>query len=344
MKALMKLKDGEGHVELREVEDPKPGPDEVLIQVERAGVCGTDIHILHGEFPKARPPFILGHEFSGIIKEGGKEVTGWKLGDRVVSETAAYSCGVCRFCRMGDTQLCPERQAYGYVQNGAFAKYIKVKAKLLHLLPDSISYSEGALCEPLAVCSHAALERAKVQPGEVVLVTGPGTVGLIMLQVVKSSGAMVILCGVDSDQERLKLGIELGADRAVNIEREDYSSIIMEMTDGYGVDKSFECAGAKGAVVDCIRLTRKGGEIVQVGLFGRPIEIPYEEIALKELSVIGCFAQKRSAWDPGIRLLAGGKVKTGSLISGEYPLDQWKEAFERFERREGLKFLLYPIG
>jgi L-iditol 2-dehydrogenase len=343
MKALMKVQKGEGYIELREIEDPELEPDEVLIEVKRAGVCGTDIHILHDEFPKARPPFILGHEFSGVIEAVGREVKGWKAGDPVVSETSAYFCGQCRFCQTGDTQLCPERQAYGYVQNGAFAKYIAVKARLLHRLPDSVSYSEGALCEPLAVCYHSVYERTRVRPDEVVLVTGPGAVGLIMFQVVKSAGAQVILCGIDSDKERLKLGVELGADRGVNIEQEDLSSVVMEMTQGYGVDKSFECAGAKAAVLDCIRLTRKGGTIVQVGLFGRPIEIPYEEIALKELSVIGCFAQNHRCWDPTLRLLAEGKVKTDPLISGEYPLDRWKEAFDRCERREGLKIILYPI-
>jgi len=342
MKGLMKLQRGKGYVELREIEDPTPGPDEVLIKVKRAGVCGTDIHILHDEFPKARPPFILGHEFSGVIAGLGEEVRGWRKGDRIVSETAAYSCGHCRFCQNGDTQLCPERMAYGYVKNGGFAKYIVVKSKLLHLLPESISFSEGALCEPLAVCAHAAMERVKVQAGETILVTGPGTVGLIMLQVIKSMGARVILTGTESDRERLKLGIELGADRRVNVDQEDLYSIVMEMTKGYGVDKSFECAGVKPAVVDCIRFTRKGGTIIQVGLFGKSIEIPYEEIALKELSVIGCFAQRSSCWEPAIRLLAEGKVKTSPLISGEYPLDQWKEAFDRFERREGLKYLLYP--
>jgi len=338
----MKLRKGEGFVELQEVEDPRPKADEVLIAVKRAGVCGTDIHILHDEFPKARPPFILGHEFSGGIEAVGKEVKDWKSGDRVVSETSAYFCGKCRFCRTGDTQICPERQAYGYVENGAFAKYIAVKAKLLHRIPDPVSYSEAALCEPLAVCVHSVLERTKVEPGEIALVTGPGAVGLLMLQVIKSTGTKVVLCGIDSDKERLKLGAEFGADRAVNVEKEDLTSIVMEMTGGYGVDKSYECAGARSAVMDCLRLTRRGGTIVQVGLFGRPIEISYEEIALKELSVIGCFAQNHRSWAPALWLLAEGKVKTGPIVSGEYPLDRWKEAFERSERREGLKYLLYP--
>jgi L-iditol 2-dehydrogenase len=342
MKALMKLQRGEGHVDLVEIEDPRPGPGEVLIAVKRAGVCGTDIHILHDEFPKARPPFVLGHEFSGVIVETGREVKGWKMGDRVVSETSAYYCGQCRFCRTGDTQLCPERQAYGYVQNGAFAKYIVVKAGLLHRIPDSVSDPEAALCEPLAVCVHSVMERTKVEPGEIALVTGPGAVGLIMLQVVRSTGTKVILCGMDSDRERLKLGSELGADRTVNIEKEDLTSIVMNMTGGYGVDKSYECAGAKGAVADCLRLTRRGGTLVQVGLFGRPIEIPYEEIALKELSVTGCFAQNARCWEPSLRLLEEGKVRAGPIVSGEYPLDRWMEGFEHSERREGLKYLLYP--
>ncbi len=342
MKALMKIQRGEGHVELREVKEPVPASDEVLVEVKRAGVCGTDIHILHDEFPKAKPPFILGHEFSGAIKALGKDVKGWKIGDRIVSETAAHSCGVCRYCLTGDTQLCPERKAYGYVYDGAFAKYMAIKSGLLHGIPEKVSDAEAALCEPLAVCTHGALERVQIETGEVVLVTGPGAVGLIMVQVVKSTGAKVILCGVDSDAPRLRVGMELGADRVVNIEKENLSSVVMEMTEGYGTDKTFECAGVSPAAVQSVCLTRKGGTIVQVGLFGRSVEFPFDEMTLKELTVIGTFAQKKSSWNKGLRLLGEGKVKTGPLVSGEYPLDQWQEAFEKSERRLGIKYLLFP--
>jgi len=338
----MKLQKGKGYVELREVDDPKPGPDEVLIEVKRAGVCGTDIHILHDEFPKARPPVILGHEFCGLIEEVGRDVEKWKKGDRVVSETAAHSCGVCPYCITGDTQLCPERKAYGYVYNGAFAKYMAIKSGLLHRIPENVSYAEAALCEPLAVCTHAALERVQVQVDEVVLVTGPGAVGLIMAQVVKSKGAKVILCGVNSDEERLRVGTEVGADRVVNIEKEDLSLVVMEMTKGYGTDITFECAGVSEAAAQSVHLTRKGGTIVQVGLFGRPIKLPFDEITLKELTVVGTFAQKNSSWEKGLKLLSEGRVKTGPLISGEYPLDQWREAFDKSERKLGIKYLLYP--
>jgi L-iditol 2-dehydrogenase len=338
----MKLQRGDGYVDLREVENPSPAPDEVLVRVKRAGVCGTDIHILHDEFPKAKPPFILGHEFSGIIEAVGKEVESWKTGDRVVSETTAYSCGACRYCQTGDTQLCPERKAYGYVFNGGFAEYVVIKANLIHRLPDTVNFSEGALCEPLACCTHAALERVQLQPHEIALVTGPGAIGLIMLQVVRSTGARVILCGLDSDRERLNLGGELGADHLVNVLKEDLTSKVMDLTKGYGVDKAFECAGTAAATRDCIRLTRKGGTLIQVGLFGKPVELPFEEIAFKELTVVGSFAQKKSSWDHGLKLLADGKVMTGPLVSGEYPLDRWKEAFEKSERRVGVKFLLYP--
>ncbi len=344
MKALMKVQRGDGFVELREVEDPIPGPGEVLVEVKRAGICFTDIHILHDEFPKAKPPFILGHEFSGVIKNLGENVMGWTVGDRVVSETAAFSCGRCRFCEVGDTQLCPERKAYGYLYNGAFAKYIKVQSSLLHRIPDSVSDSEAALSEPLACCAHAALERVRVEPEETILITGPGAIGLLMLQVVMSTGAKVILCGVDSDGARLNLGTELGADRIVNVEKEDLALVIMEMTKGYGVDKSFECAGVAAAAGQCLRLTRKGGTLVQVGLFGKPVELAFEEVALKELTVVGSFAQRKNSWDLGLRLLGEGKVKAGPLVSGEYPLDHWEEAFRKSEGRAGIKYLLYPVS
>jgi L-iditol 2-dehydrogenase len=344
MKALMKVQRGDGFVELREVEEPRPGAGEVLVEVRRAGICFTDIHILHDEFPKAQPPFILGHEFSGVIRELGAGVEGWMEGERVVSETAAFSCGRCRFCQAGDTQLCPERKAYGYVYNGAFAKYISVRSNLLHRIPDSVSDSEAALSEPLACCTHAALERVRVEPHETVLITGPGAIGLLMLQVVKSTGAKVILCGVDSDAGRLKLGKDLGADHTVNVVKEDLTSIVMEMTQGYGVDKSFECAGVSAAAGQCLRLTRKGGTLVQVGLFGKPVELAFEEIALKELTVVGSFAQRKNSWDLGLKLLGEGKVKTGPLVSGEYPLDRWEEAFRKSEGRAGIKYLLCPVS
>lgn len=342
MKALMKVQRGDGFVELREVAEPRPAPDEVLVEVKRAGICFTDIHILHDEFPKARPPFIMGHEFSGVIRELGREVRDWKAGDRVVSETAAHFCGRCRFCLTGDNQLCPERKAYGYVYNGAFANYMVIKSGLLHRIPDKVSDSEAALSEPLACCTHAALERVRVEPGEIVLVTGPGAIGLLMFQVLKSAGATVILCGVHSDEERLNLGERLGADRAIDIEKEDLASTVMEMTRGYGVDKSFECAGAVAAAGQCIALTRKGGTLIQMGLFGKPVELPFEEIALKELTVVGSFAQRKSSWDLGLKLLQDGKVKTGPLVSGEYPIDQWEEAFRKSEGRAGIKYLLVP--
>ena len=163
-----------------------------------------------------------------------------------------------------------------------------------------------------------------------------------MLQVVRSTGARVILCGVHSDEKRLKLGEALGADRVVDIDREDLASIVMGATRGYGVDKSFECAGVAAAAGQCIGLTRKG-TFIQVGLFGKAVELPFEEIALKS-SPWWEFCPRETSWDLGLTLLAEGKVRTGPLVSGEYPLDRWQEAFSKSEHREGIKYLLYPIG
>jgi L-iditol 2-dehydrogenase len=342
LKALMKVRAGEGGIELREVEDPRPGPHGVVLKVERAGVCGSEVHTLHGRFLKGRPPVVLGHEFSGVVEAVGEHVTAWRKGDRVVSETEDYACGHCRFCRSGDTHLCPERVSYGWTVNGGFATYVSVKEKVLRRLPDYISYSEAAVCEPLAVATHAALERSQVGPEETVLVTGPGTIGLLVTQVVKSIGAKVILTGVDSDEARLKLGLELGADYGINTGRQNLRSIVMDATADQGVDRSFECSGSRSAVLDCVRLTRCGGEIIQVGVPPGPTEIPYDEIVLRELTISGTFAQKKSSWDLAFGLMKSRQVKTRPLISGEYPLEKWREVFDRVERREGLKYLLCP--
>jgi L-iditol 2-dehydrogenase len=164
-----------------------------------------------------------------------------------------------------------------------------------------------------------------------------------MLQVLKSTGATVILCGVHSDGERLRLGERLGADRAIDLEKEDLASAVMEITRGYGVDKSFECAGAAAAAGQCIALTRKGGTLIQIGLFGRPVELPFEEVALKELTVVGSFAQRKSSWGLGLKLLGDRTVKTGPLVSREYPMDRWEEAFRKSEGRAGIKYLLVPM-
>lgn len=343
MKALRKLRRGPGHVDLVNVDPPRPGEGEVLVKVQYAGVCGTDIHILHDLYPKARPPVTLGHEFCGIVSELGPNVQGWKAGDRVTVESAAYFCRVCEPCRSGQTQRCEKRQAFGSSRDGAFASFAVVRQDGIYRLPDRVSFQEGALCEPLACAIHSVMERSSIEPGNTVLVTGPGPIGLLVLQVAKATGATVILSGTQRDEERLKLAERIGADHCVQIDQQDMHPLICELTSDIGVDAAFECSGARGALSDCLQGVRKGGEIVQVGLFGGPTELNYDDITFKEVQIKGSFTHNGRTWEKAIDLLRDRKVDLISLVSGEFPLDQWGEAFRLFEKGVGLKYLLYPI-
>ncbi len=343
MKALRKLRRGPGNVDLVHVDPPRPGEGEVIVKVEYAGICGTDIHILHDLYPKTIPPVTLGHEFSGIVSELGPEVQGWHIGDRVTVESAAHFCRECEFCRSGQTQRCKRREAFGSGRDGAFASFVVTRQDGLYRLPDHVSFQEGALCEPLACAIHAVIERSSVEQGKTVLVTGPGPIGLLVLQVTKAVGATVIISGTQRDEDRLKLAKRMGADHCVQIDQQDLNPLIHELTGGMGVDVSFECSGASGAARDCLQGARKGGEIVQVGLFGNSIELNYDDVTFKEVQVKGSFTHNRRTWEKAIDSLRDRKVDLTSLVSREFPLDQWEEAFRLFERRAGLKYLLYPI-
>jgi len=342
MKALRKLEQGPGRIEVREVEVPRPGPGEAVLRVRRGGVCFTDIHIWHGHFGKLRPPVTLGHECCGEVAETGPGVEGFTPGDRVTVESEVFSCGQCRFCRAGRTHLCDRRVGMGYATDGAFALYVKVRAAGLHRLPEPVSFTAGALCEPLAVAAHAVLETASPLKGKLVLVTGPGTIGLLVLQVARTAGAQVVVTGTSADLKRLELAARLGARRAVNIQAENLADLTREMTSGYGFEAAFDCSGNPAGVRDAVANLGKGGELVQVGLTGREIPFDLDQVTLKELTLKGTFAHHHRSWLKALDLLRQGRVDLESLVSGEYPLARWEEAFKLAESGAGVKYLLIP--
>ncbi len=345
MKGLFKTAPGPGNLELRETEVPRPGPGQVLVEVKAAGICGSDLHIYHWDIAFAmKPPMIIGHEFSGVIAELGQGVEGWKPGDRVTAEPSAIICGECRYCRTGAYNLCASRRVMGYWVNGVFAEFVVVGAHRLHRLPESVGFAEGALTEPLACCVHAVHELTGVEVGDFVAVTGPGAIGLLCAQLARAEGAEVMMVGTGADRDRLAVARTLGIEHCVNLEETDPLEYAREHTEGYGADIVFECAGAAPAAALGIELARKQGRYTQVGLFGRPITLDFERIAYKELVVTGSLAQRYTAWKRTIRIMQLGKVDLGAVISHSFPLSRWKEAFDRFEAKSGLKILLDPKG
>jgi L-iditol 2-dehydrogenase len=342
MQALRKLAQGKGGVELVEVSIPEPGPGQVLLRVRSASICGTDLHIVEGAFPRVRPPVTLGHEFSGEVARVGSGVQGWREGDRVACESEAHSCGGCSYCQAGHTNLCPERLAYGYSLDGGMGQYVLVREDALHRLPGPVSFQQGALCEPLAVAVHAVLELDPPARGQSVLVTGPGPIGLLVLAVLMITGAEVTVAGTSHDQARLEVARAMGARQVVMADCQDLAQVAGECTGGEGFSRAWECSGAPAALSAAIGCLRRRGRIIQVGLSGGLALVDLDSLTLKELQVMGAFAHNRATWDKTMALMEQGGLDASPVISGEFPLSQWERAFDLARRQEGLKYLLRP--
>lgn len=343
MRALIKKEKGFGNMELAEIDEPIINDDQVKIKVEYSGICGSDIHSYKGEYNNIKPPVVLGHEFSGYVTEIGKNVTGIKVGDRVTSQTTFEICGVCEYCKTGDYNLCSSRKGLGTQANGSFAEYVVARKESVHVLPENVDLLSAALTEPLACCTHPAIEKTNIEIGEFVLVFGPGPIGLLLAQVAKAKGAYTILAGTAKDEKRMELGKKLGIDRTINIQEENIEEVIKELTHGYGVNKVFDCSGSIHAVNSGLNLLRKKGTLVQVGIFAKSLnELDEEKIIQKELVYIGSRSQKPSSWDLALYLLDTGKVNAKDLVTKIYSLEDWQEAFDKVIGGEEIKVVFQP--
>jgi L-iditol 2-dehydrogenase len=343
MKALVKTQRGPGHLALRQV-DPRPlGPDEVRVEVRAAGLCGSDWHIYQDDAPLAlNPPVTLGHEFAGVIVEAGADVSDWSLGERVTSETTYQTCGHCWTCTHGRGNLCPAKRTLGYWVDGAFAETVVVPARGLHRLPEGVDFVAGALTEPLACVAHAVLEVAPPAEGETVLITGPGAIGLLALQVAQARGARVWVAGAAGDEARLELAQSWGVAGVLNAEDPDALAGLRESVGAEGVDLSYECSGAPGALDLCLHATRTGGTVGAVGLYGHPVEVDFDQIARRELVVRGSFSSTPESWEAALDLLAAGAIHVEEMVSELLPLEEWEQAFRRYRERTDLKIMLGP--
>ena len=343
MKALVKYATGPGNVALRDVKEPVPGPDQVKIEVRAAGVCGSDLHIYHNQIQiPIEPPVVMGHEFAGVVVTCGENVRHIQVGDRVTCETSATFCGQCLQCRIGNYNMCAHRKVVGYAVDGCFARYCVVNERQGHILPDNVDFVSGALTEPLACCVHAVIEQTPILAGDVVVITGPGAIGLLCLQLVKAAAGLPVVCGTSQDAERLELARQLGAKATLDVTKEDLSAWLTTHTESQSADVFLECAGAPGAARLGLAVTRRGGRYTQIGLFDSPFELAFDLIAYKELRVTGALGQKWSSWRRALSLMHQEKVKTHVLVSHVLPLSRWEEAFRLVEEKQGLKVVLQP--
>lgn len=342
VKALVKTREGHGNLELLDKEVATPLDDKVKIKVHYAGICGTDIHTYEGHY-KVNFPVTLGHEFSGEIVEVGADVKDFKVGDRVTSETTFYVCNECEYCESKDYNLCNHRKGIGTQVDGAFTNYVIAREESLHHIPDEVSYQSVAMTEPLA-CAHHGVSKIQVNSGDVAVVMGPGPIGLLVAQVLKSKGAIVVVTGLDNDKVRLDKAEALHMDYVVNLQQTDLKTYINGITDGYGADVVVECSGAVPVARQGLDILRKKGFYSQIGIF-KDAEIPFdmEKVIQKEITVVGSRSQKPADWEPSLQLMADGLVNAEALVTKIYDISKWDKAYQHLKSGEGIKALLKPL-
>lgn len=345
MKALVKTAKGVGNIELQDRPVPTvQAPDDVLIEVAAAGICGTDIHILHDNFPYW-PPVILGHEFSGRVVEVGPGVTTVAVGDRVIGEPHTKACGKCALCRTGNRQICPTKRSPGWGIDGAFAKYLVMPDVLLHKVDDAISDEEAAAVEPAANVVQDVLLRSGVQAGDVVVVLGPGPIGLVAAQCARIGGAKaVVVVGTDNDEGlRLPTARKLGFKHVVNVSKESVDDVVQRLSRGRGADMVIECSGKEPAINQAVQLIRKQGRICVIGMTGKPkINFSWDAAIFKDCHIDFHISTAYECWDRTLDLVATGQLDLKSLITHREPLANWKQVFDDVEAQRGLKALLVP--
>jgi 2-desacetyl-2-hydroxyethyl bacteriochlorophyllide A dehydrogenase len=325
--------DRPGEIRVGDVPDPKPGERQVVVKVGACGICGTDLHIADGHFPPTPYPIVPGHEFAGEIVELGADVPPeWKVGDRVAVDPSLY-CGYCTPCRSGHGNLCANWNATGDTVDGAFAEYVAVPADTCHRMPDSMTWEQGAIVEPVSCAVHG-VRRIGVEAGERFLVVGAGTMGLIMQQLLQRSGAEVTV--VDRNASRLPRATGLGATAVA----EDVSAL-----DGELYDAAVDCTGAAPAIESAFDALRRGGRLLVFGVAPAEARVALSPFRIynDEITIVGSMAVLNS-YANALDLVAKGFIDTEALITDTLPLEQYPDALAKMRSGSGLKIQVLPGG
>lgn len=304
---------------------PHAGPGELVLRNQVCGVCGTDVHIYHGEPGSAgvNPPVVLGHEYSGEVVEVGEGVTGFAVGDHVTVDPNIY-CGHCAYCQNGKKQLCPSMEAIGVTRDGGFAQYSLIPASQAFKLEPTVPWEAAAMAEPLACCLHG-IDLAGIQVGDKVCVVGGGAIGLLMVQLAKLSGASQIVLS-EPNEKRRQVGLQLGANAALDPTRPDSQEAFAQVLGG-GDNVVIECVGNVPAVKSAFQFAGKGATVL---LFSVPkvdatFDLPLFDVYKKELTIKGSFVNP-DTHARAVALINSGKVDFDPIITHRFTLDQLPEA------------------
>ena len=312
--------------------------NEILIKVEICGLCGTDFHIFRGE-SYSKPPLIPGHEYTGIIVDKGSQVKELQIGDHVVIDPNIY-CGECKYCRTGNINFCSKLKALGVSLNGGFAEYSIVPASQAYLIPKEFPFTSAAFAEPLSCCVRG-IDQAAIKVGESVVIIGGGTIGLLMLQLAKISGAGKILL-IEPGELKRKLAIQIGADYVFDPNNKEINLQISDITLG-GPDVVIECVGKSAAAKLAVDLTKRGGRVVIFGLAEKDdsININLQNFFLKELSIKGSLLNPFT-FSRAVELLVNEKVQVEKLHPVVSPLEDLKKILSLPRNLEVTKYQITP--
>ena len=341
MTALVQYGSEPGSVEIREVAVPEVGEEDVLFRVDAVGICGSDLHQWHGTHSwPVNYPVILGHEFAGTVARAGRRVSGFAEGDRVVSETAAVIDPFSPLSRQGLYNLDPSRLGFGYGVDGAMANFVRVPERCLHRLPEGLAPEIAALTEPCCVAYNTVCVNARIRPGDLVLVIGPGPIGLLCAAMAKLSGAgPLVVAGLPADASRLAIARELGAD--LTVER-DVPACIHALGDGLGADVVIDAAGISQTLRLALDVVRPGGQISKVGWGREPANFSLDSLVQKNVTLQGSFSHNWPIWERVLRMLSTGQIDTTPLVSRVAPLAQWEDSFTGMMEGRYCKVVLTP--
>jgi len=336
--ALVNFANEKYAVEMREVEIPRIGPDDVLLEVEAVGVCGSDLHQWTADHSwPVNYPVILGHEFGGRIAEVGKRASPWNVGDRVVSETAAIIDSGNPMSRSGLYHLDPTRKGFGYGTDGAMTKFVKVPARCLHRVPEGLPLDIACLTEPCAVAYSAVVVNGDIKPGDRILVLGPGPIGLLCAAMAKLQGAIVGVVGLERDRTRFEAVRRYGCEPIVGDCREWAFA-----ADGLGADGVIDAAGVSATLKAALDVVRPNGWISKVGWGRDPLNFSLDPLVQKNIRLQGSFSHNWPIWERVLRLLSTGLLDLSPVLGGTWALENWQEAFETMHSGAIPKAVLKP--
>ena len=353
MKALARYGKEFGGYRLIDVPEPVCGDEDLIVEIKAAAICGADMKHFRVENGSDSFNSIRGHEFAGKIVQVGKNVTGWHIGQRVVSDNSAHVCGVCPACERGDFLCCESKVNLGLDNNtwgGGFSKYCLIPGEILRIhkhaiweIPENVKYEEAAVLDPICNAYKAVAQQSHLLPGQDVVVFGTGPLGLFSVQIAKLMGAVnIVRVGLEEDTKiRVDVARKLGATHCVNGSQEDVVKRCIEICGRDNLGLVIECSGANIALKQAIAMLRPNGEVVRVGMGFKPLDFSINDITAWNKSIIGHMAYDSTSWRNAIRLLASGQIKVQPMITHRLGLSHWEEGFDAMAKKDAIKVIFH---